>query len=86
MRETTKEDDSFSAVLLSAEEYSGLKKLVQDDNPYHLTDAPAFKTLVNAYTSEENNVKMLVEKMCGDSPFKGISPIDPYKGRFTSIN
>ncbi|MBR3393555.1 MAG: glycoside hydrolase family 3 protein [Firmicutes bacterium] len=60
--------------------------LVSIDNPYHLTDAPAFKTLVNAYTSEENNVKMLVEKMCGDSPFKGISPIDPYKGRFTSIN
>ena len=30
MRETTKEDDSFSDVLLSAEEYSGLKKLVQE--------------------------------------------------------
>ena len=30
MRETTKEDDSFSDVLLSAEEYSGLKKLIQE--------------------------------------------------------
>ncbi len=30
MRETTKEDDSFSDVLLSAEEYSGLQKLVQE--------------------------------------------------------
>ena len=30
MRETTREDDSFSDVLLSAEEYSGLKKLVQE--------------------------------------------------------
>ena len=30
MRETTKEDDSFSDVLLSAEEYSGLKKLVHE--------------------------------------------------------
>lgn len=30
VRETTKEDESFSNVLLSAEEYSGLQKLVQE--------------------------------------------------------
>ena len=60
--------------------------MVSIDNPYHLTDAPAFKTYVNAYTSEEIVVETLVEKLCGESEFKGISPVDPLKGRFTSIN
>ncbi len=60
--------------------------MVSIDNPYLLTDAPAFKTYVNAYTSENVVVETLVEKLCGESEFKGKSPIDPYKGRFTSIN
>ena len=60
--------------------------MVSIDNPYLLTDAPGFKTYVNAYTSENVVVETLVEKLCGDSEFKGISPIDPLKGRFTSLN
>lgn len=60
--------------------------MVSIDNPYLLTDVPGFKTYVNAYTSENVVVETLVEKLCGESPFKGVSPIDPDKGRFTKIN
>ena len=60
--------------------------MVSIDNPYLLTDAPGFKTYVNAYTSENVVVETLVEKLCGESEFKGINPVDPLKGRFTSIN
>lgn len=60
--------------------------MVSIDNPYLLTDAPGFKTYVNAYTSENVVVETLVEKLVGESEFKGVSPIDPLKGRFTAIN
>ncbi|MBQ7060067.1 MAG: glycoside hydrolase family 3 protein [Firmicutes bacterium] len=60
--------------------------MVSIDNPYLATDAPGFKTMVNAYTSEDNNVKMLVGKLCGETTFKGVSPIDPFKGKFTKVN
>ncbi|MEK5164218.1 glycoside hydrolase family 3 N-terminal domain-containing protein [Paenibacillus sp. FSL R5-0527] len=49
-------------------------------NPYHLQDVPMIKTYINAYTANEFNPKVLVEKIIGKSPFKGINPIDPYCG------
>lgn len=49
-------------------------------NPYHLQDVPMIKTYINAYTANEFNPKILVEKLVGKSPFKGISPIDPFCG------
>ncbi len=53
---------------------------VSVDNPYHLQDVPMVKTFVNGYTSSEYVVDALVEKLLGKSPFKGISPIDPFCG------
>ena len=49
-------------------------------NPYHLLDAPRMKTFINAYTPTEEVLEALVEKMVGRSPFKGISPVDPFCG------
>ncbi|MBO1305703.1 glycoside hydrolase family 3 protein [Enterococcus sp. 669A] len=49
-------------------------------NPYHLQDVPMIKTYINAYTANEFNPKVLVEKLVGKSPFKGINPIDPFCG------
>ena len=58
--------------------------MVSIDNPYLLIDAPRMDTYINAYTSEDLVVKVLVEKLTGESEFKGVSPIDPFCGVFGS--
>lgn len=50
-------------------------------NPYHLLDAPIIKTFVNGYCNSEYVIHAVVEKLCGDSEFKGKSPIDPFCGK-----
>ncbi len=47
-------------------------------NPYHLQDVPMIKTYINAYTANEYNPVVLVDKLLGRSPFKGKNPIDPF--------
>ena len=49
-------------------------------NPYHLQDVPMISTYINAYTANEFNPKVLVEKITGKSEFKGKAPNDPYCG------
>jgi beta-N-acetylhexosaminidase len=49
-------------------------------NPYHLVDVPMVKTYINAYTSNEATVRMMIEKLMGRSSFKGKSPVDPFAG------
>lgn len=48
--------------------------------PYHLEDVPRIKTFINCYTSSENIVDALVEKLMGRSEFKGVNPVDPFCG------
>jgi beta-N-acetylhexosaminidase len=50
------------------------------DNPYHLQDVPMVKTFINGYTSSEHIIEAVVDKLLGRSPFKGISPVDPFCG------
>ena len=50
-------------------------------NPYHLLDAPMIKTFVNGYCNSEYVIHAVVEKLCGDSEFKGKSPIYPFCGK-----
>ncbi|MFT8469934.1 MAG: glycoside hydrolase family 3 N-terminal domain-containing protein [Oenococcus sp.] len=47
-------------------------------NPYHLQDVPMIKTYINAYTANEFNPEIIVEKLVGKSGFKGKNPIDPF--------
>jgi beta-N-acetylhexosaminidase len=56
--------------------------MVSTANPYHLYDAPHIKTLVNAYNSRDIQLQAVVDKMLGRSPFKGISPVDQFCGRW----
>jgi len=56
--------------------------MVSTANPYHLYDAPQIKTLVNAYNSGDIQLRAVVDKMLGRSPFKGISPVDQFCGRW----
>lgn len=50
-------------------------------NPYHLLDAPMVKTYVNGYCNSEYVIDAVIEKLCGDSAFKGKSPVDPFCGK-----
>jgi beta-N-acetylhexosaminidase len=58
--------------------------MVSIDNPYHLIDAPRIPTYINAYTSEDIVVETLVEKIAGESPFKGVSPVKATAGIFNA--
>lgn len=49
-------------------------------NPYHLQDVPMVRTYVNAYTATKTVIRLTIEKLMGLSPFKGVSPVDPFCG------
>lgn len=50
-------------------------------NPYHLLDVPMMKTYINCYSNNEYAIEAVVEKITGNSRFKGINPVDPFCGR-----
>lgn len=50
-------------------------------NPYHLIDIPRIHTYINAYTNSPETVQAVLDKLTGNSPFTGISPVDPFLGR-----
>ncbi len=49
-------------------------------NPYHLQDVPRIKTYINAYTATKAVVELVIDKLMGDSPFRGVSPVDAFCG------
>ncbi len=51
-------------------------------NPYHLLDVPRVKTFINCYEATDDIVEHLVQKLTGKSPFKGVSPVDAFCGRW----
>ncbi|MBZ9685405.1 glycoside hydrolase family 3 protein [Clostridium estertheticum] len=51
---------------------------VSTANPYHLQDVPMVKTFINAYSSSEYVVDAVIEKIMGNSEFKGINPVNPF--------
>lgn len=50
------------------------------ENPYHLADVPRIRTFINTYSSSDVTLDLLVEKLTGRSPFRGVSPSDPFCG------
>lgn len=52
------------------------------ENPYHLLDFPRVKTYINCYSNNDHCLRQLVEKLTGRSPFKGVSPVDPFCGKW----
>lgn len=52
------------------------------ENPYHLLDVPRVKTFINAYTNTRENVDAIVDKLVGRSEFTGVSPVDPFCGKW----
>lgn len=49
-------------------------------NPYLLQDVPRVKTYINAYTATKTTIETVIEKLTGESEFKGISPADAFCG------
>jgi len=52
------------------------------ENPYHLLDIPRVKTFINAYSSTDETLEAVIDKLVGRSEFKGINPIDPFCGKW----
>ncbi len=53
---------------------------VSFQSPYLLMDIPMIGTYINAYTETRYTCKAVLEKICGESAFKGKSPVDPFCG------
>lgn len=51
-------------------------------NPYHLLDVPMVETYINGYCHSPYVIDAIVDKLFGKSEFKGISPMDPFCGRW----
>ncbi|MBU3130991.1 glycoside hydrolase family 3 protein [Clostridium gasigenes] len=49
--------------------------MISVGNPYHQYDLENVETVINAYTSTEEVIESLVEKLVGKSKFKGKSPV-----------
>ena len=52
------------------------------DNPYHLIDVPLVRTYINCYAGNETVIRALMDKLTGRAPFVGVSPVDPFCGRW----
>ena len=50
-------------------------------NPYHLLDVPMIPTYINCYSNHDVMIETVVEKIMGESEFKGVSPVDPFCGK-----
>ncbi|UQS82283.1 glycoside hydrolase family 3 protein [Bombilactobacillus folatiphilus] len=57
---------------------------VSTANPYHLFDIPNVSTFINAYTGNDETLNAVMDKLMGKSQFKGINPVDPFCGDFTT--
>ena len=52
------------------------------ENPYHLQDIPRVRTFINGYSSNDEVLEEMIEKLTGRSEFKGTSPCDPFCGKW----
>ena len=52
------------------------------ENPYHLLDIPRVKTFINGYSSTDDTLTAILDKLVGRSKFKGTNPIDPFCGKW----
>ena len=50
------------------------------NSPFHLFDVPQIRTYINCYDAKDYTMKYLVDKLVGESEFKGVSPVDAFCG------
>lgn len=51
-------------------------------NPYHLVDVPRIRTYINAYANNQESLNAVMDKLTGRSSFTGVSPVDPFCGKW----
>lgn len=49
-------------------------------HPFLLADVPQARTFINAYDSKDDTLDALVAKLCGESAFTGVDPVDAFCG------
>ncbi len=49
-------------------------------HPYYLYDAPRVPCYINAYSNTPVSQRAVLERLIGNAPFVGVSPIDPFAG------
>lgn len=54
--------------------------VVSIGHPFLLADVPHAKTYINCYDKKDNTLKSLVKKICGESSFTGVDPVDSFCG------
>ena len=52
------------------------------ESPYHLVDVPQVRTYINCYNGTQSVIDALMEKIMGKSDFEGVSPVDPFCGKW----
>ena len=54
--------------------------MISFGHPYHLYDAPRVPCYINAYSNVASSQLAVLERLTGNAPFTGISPVDPFAG------
>jgi beta-N-acetylhexosaminidase len=54
--------------------------MISFGHPYYLYDAPQVPTYINAYSNIEACQAAVVERLTGNAPFTGKSPVDAFAG------
>jgi beta-N-acetylhexosaminidase len=49
-------------------------------HPYYLYDAPRVPCYINAYSSTSDSQLAVLERLVGNAPFEGVSPVDAFAG------
>ncbi len=54
--------------------------MISFGHPYYLYDAPRVPCYINTYSSTAESQRAVVERLIGNAPFEGVSPMDPFNG------
>ena len=54
--------------------------MISFGHPYFLFDAPRVPTYINAYSTVESAQEAVVQRLFGEAPFTGVSPVDAFAG------
>ena len=54
--------------------------MISFGHPYYLGDAPRVPTYINAYSTIASVQQAVAEKLVGNAPFEGVSPVDAFAG------
>ncbi len=54
--------------------------MISFGHPYHLYDAPRVPCYINAYSNIPESQRAVLNRLTGNAPFTGVSPVDAFAG------